>query len=570
MKIFDNSNLAESYSGVTTPLTFSFARLMYQEVYKNFCRMMGTGKKTIEAHAGMFSEMVVCIGGRMYYDLTNWYRLISFLPGYSFNKGFFEEMLGVDRAADFEKESAKSFMARWLFYFPKTLWQAFKIFTSFLFMGVLVKKFNFSFDAIYTRYDAKDISQENERSLKDIFRRLTDTLVVRWRIPIANDFAVMVSTGIVRKLFRAWLPEKNPHAFLRAGNASPLISLDPGLAVMDIAGAIKSDNDFSALFQSNNAPEEILAALQTRYQGHAISEKIFDYIRTYGNRIPGELKLESQCLNEHPEILIQIITNAIQKYQPRSHADIRRTDVKDCDIGLLKRAVLSFFIRWSKQSIRMREETRFKRTLIFGFARRILKELGKRYSARNAIKSGDDVFYLTLEEVLGEVPAGAERLKSAVQKRKNAFALWKTIELPKRIETSLPIADTEKWYLAHRGEQGKTAAALKGTVVSTGGLKSVSDEALVMKEFDPSANFNDKIIIASHTDPGWSLVFPLMKGLVVERGGMLSHAAVAAREFGIPCIVGAEHATSMIRSAETIELNLVSGEITQHGKARFG
>jgi len=560
MKIFDNSNLAESYSGVTTPLTFSFARYVYQEVYKNFCQMMGVSKKVVKANADMFPEMVVYIGGRMYYDLNNWYRLVSFLPGYSFNKGFFEEMLGVNKKADFEKKTSKSFFIRWFFYLPKMLWQALEIFISFIFMGVLVRKFNSNFDSIYEHYNAKDLSLENENSLKDIFRLLTNKLVVHWKVPIANDFAVMVSTGIVRKLFNKWLPEKNSYTFLYVGSTIPLISLDPGLVIMDIVEAIKNNKEFVSLFKSKT-PEEILVILKKQYKEHAISKKVFSYISKYGDRMPGELKLESKCLNEYPEIFIQIIINAIKDTQPFLHKDIQHATIKDDDISFLKRHVLSFFLNWAKKSIRMREETRFKRTLIFGFARKIFIEIGKKYSVRNIIDNGDDIFYLTLEEILENTSTG--RFKKIIQERKKSLNLWKTIELPRRIETTLAINNLEKSYINQKKNTVDSVNLLKGMVVSTGGLKNLKDKAVVMKEFDPSANFNNKIVVTSHTDPGWSLVFPFIKGLVVERGGMLSHAAIVARELNIPCIVGVENATNIINSLETIELDLNSGEITK-------
>lgn len=563
MKIFDNSNLAESYSGVTTPLTFSFARYVYQEVYKNFCRMMGADKKAIAAHADIFPEMVVCIGGRMYYDLANWYRLISFLPGYSFNKGFFEEMLGVNKAASFEKEISKSFFVRWFFYFQKTLWQTLKIFASFLFMGFLVKRFNSNFDSIYGYYNKKDLSQEDEQSLKDVFLRLTNKLVVRWRVPITNDFAVMVSTGIVRKLFKKWLPEKNSYTFLYMGSALPLISFDPGLMIADIAEAIKNNEEFTTLFNAHNTSEDILAILKKKHREHEISKKIFAYIKKYGDRMPGELKLESKCLNEYPEIFIQIITNAVNNNRFLLRKDIRRATVKNCGLGMLKRFTVSFFLDWAKRSIRMREETRFKRTLIFGFARKIFIELGKKYKERNLIHCIDDIFYLTLDEILESSPADPAQFKLIIQKRKTSLAAWKAIELPRRIETALSVNDFERAYMTKREKRNHTSKTLKGVVVSTGGVEHISEEALVMKEFDPSANFNGKIIITSHTDPGWSLVFPFIKGLVVERGGMLSHAAIVARELDIPCIVGVEHATSSIVSTERIELDLKSGEITK-------
>ncbi|HET7525135.1 MAG TPA: PEP/pyruvate-binding domain-containing protein, partial [Burkholderiaceae bacterium] len=93
--LWDNANIIESYSGVTTPLTFSFARHAYEHVYREFCRLARVPQRTIEAHADMFCCMLGLVRGRVYYNLYNWYRLVSVLPGYRLNRRFMEQMMGV-------------------------------------------------------------------------------------------------------------------------------------------------------------------------------------------------------------------------------------------------------------------------------------------------------------------------------------------------------------------------------------------------------------------------------------------------------------------------------------------
>jgi len=329
---------------------------------------------------------------------------------------------------------------------------------------------------------------------------------------------------------------------------------------MKLVEAVKNDKKLFALFNSNKIPKEILAILEKQYKTDETVIRIFDYIKKYGDRMPGELKLESKCLKESPEIFIQIIVNAIKNNLPFLNKNIQRASIDDSDIGVFKRGVLSFFLRWAKKSIQMREETRFKRTLIFGFARKIFIELSKKYSKRNFIDNDDDIFYLTLDEILGKTIVEVEHFKSVIQERKKTLVLWKGLELPRRIETELTIVELEK-SCKQRKKEKIVNKTMKGMIVSIGKEEKLLGEALVMKEFNPAANFNNKIIITTHTDPGWSLVFPFMRGLVVERGGMLSHAAIIARELGIPCIVGVENGTNIVKTGDKIELNLKTGEI---------
>ena len=86
-KIYDNSNIAESYAGVTTPLTFSFARYVYQEVYQYFSRMMGANERLIKVDIYIFEHMIEFIGYRIYYNLNSWYKMLSFFPGHKFSGG---------------------------------------------------------------------------------------------------------------------------------------------------------------------------------------------------------------------------------------------------------------------------------------------------------------------------------------------------------------------------------------------------------------------------------------------------------------------------------------------------
>jgi pyruvate,water dikinase len=560
MKIYDNSNLAESYSGVTTPLTASFAQFIYCGVYKNFCDMMGVSRKIIKKNSNMFTEMVVYIGGRMYYDLTNWYKLVSFLPGYSFNRVFFEDMLGVDKRFFHDKKEDRSFFDRWFIYFPITIWQVIKISFSFLFMGILVNRFCINFDKIYGSYN-KDLSTESLESLKKIFRDVSDVLVVNWKVPIANDFAVMVSTGIVRKLFDKWLPGQDAYKFLYIGSRNPIISLDPGLHIKGIIEDIKKNKNLENLFKTCDE-KEILLRLRSNYSNHRVYVNILKYINDYGNRMPGELKLESKSLDEYPEMFISIVSNAIRDNRIFVNKDISKFSVNDFDIGLLNKFILRFFLGWSRKSISLREETRFKRTLIFGFARKIFLEIGKRLEYEGVIDDATEIFLFNLEEVLGNITDKKLVLKQMISNRKRDLSDWRKINMPKRIETSESINIIESDYKKNfENIQVDKRSPLAGMVVSTGNVVILNGTALVMKEFDPQEKFNDKIVVTSHTDPGWSMVFPLIRGLIVENGGMLSHAAIVAREFNIPCIVGVQNATDILNSGDEIEMNLDDGRI---------
>ncbi|NJO19948.1 MAG: hypothetical protein HC838_07615 [Spirulinaceae cyanobacterium RM2_2_10] len=115
-QLWDNSNIAESYSGVTTPLTFSFARRAYGQVYRQFCRLMGVSPVEIERHRDTFDHTLGFIQGRFYYNLLNWYRMLALLPGFRANRQFMEQMMGVKAGLPEElvtELEQSSWSARW-------------------------------------------------------------------------------------------------------------------------------------------------------------------------------------------------------------------------------------------------------------------------------------------------------------------------------------------------------------------------------------------------------------------------------------------------------------------------
>ena len=94
-RVWDNSNIVESYSGVTSPLTFSFALNVYEAVYRQFCEVVGVPRPLVERHRHVFANMLGLVRGRVYYNLLNWYRTLALLPGYAVNRAFMERMMGV-------------------------------------------------------------------------------------------------------------------------------------------------------------------------------------------------------------------------------------------------------------------------------------------------------------------------------------------------------------------------------------------------------------------------------------------------------------------------------------------
>ena len=197
--LWDNSNIVESYPGVTTPLTFSFIRKVYREVYRQFCLMMGVEPALLEANADAF-EMLGLIRGRVYYNLYNWYKVLMMLPGYSINAGFMEQMMGVKEPLSRRPVIVES--KRWKYRRLAALVTGNLI--NFLRLDAKVKHFQRNFDAAVAPFENNSPAGRSPHELAAIFNDLEKRLLDSWQPPLINDFFAMIFYGILKKLLVKW------------------------------------------------------------------------------------------------------------------------------------------------------------------------------------------------------------------------------------------------------------------------------------------------------------------------------------------------------------------------------
>jgi hypothetical protein len=178
--LWDNSNIVESYSGITTPLTFSFASKVYTIVYQLFCRVMGVREDVIRENEPVFRRMIGLVKGRIYYNLNAWYRLIQLLPGYQFNRGAMETMMGVAEVASDDDAGANQ--SRWVAgleigrLVSRLGWRLFRIEAD-------AAAFQRKFDDALERAKAEKPDQLRADELLDSYERLERELLWAWTPP---------------------------------------------------------------------------------------------------------------------------------------------------------------------------------------------------------------------------------------------------------------------------------------------------------------------------------------------------------------------------------------------------
>lgn len=551
MWVYDNSNLNESYSGVVSPATYSFARRVYRQVYIQFCRLVGVSHRLIAKNDPVFSQMVTSIGGRMYYNLNHWHRMIMLLPGYQLNSQFLEEMMGIDPSfrGQVSLKDAPS-PSPSLLEPLRIMFVIFKMLGVFLLMDWMIGDFLKMFEC-----KSKKISMEIHQAfaqnlpvenIMDKYHTWETDLTRDFRIPIANDFAVMISVGLLRRL-------AGEEAAARLTSGLPGIkSAEPGKQFLAILTAISQNKAVSRSLLKLSAPKAYQNILiDPRMQG--VKKLLDDYIRQYGIRVPGELKLESLSFQTDPVRLVSLIKSHLRRPSPPSVIRPASPDSLSSP-SLLVRLVA----HWAQVSITRREETRFQRAVAFGLVRDILRGLGKKLKEEGRLDRAADIFYLSIED-LDNYPRPSGSYRDLINTRRREEAVFSKLSLPSRIVSPTPEVDLSRFSKV--AVTPEISRSLQGMVACPGAHQHISGETAVMPQFDVSRDVAGKILVTTQTDPGWTIIFPLLKGLVVERGGTLSHASIVSREFGLPCIVGAAGAATVIQDGRRINMDMQTGKI---------
>ena len=582
LAIWDNSNIAESYNGITTPLTFSFARGVYEEVYRQFCRIVGVAEERIVDSSDALRAMLGLVRGRIYYNLTNWYRILALLPGYRLNRSFMEQMMGVKEGLPPELESQitpPDFRAR----------MADGVAVARMVVGLVgaYRRLPKSVVAFHQRLDRAlasggDPSVLRADELIASYRDLERQLLTRWDAPLVNDFFAMIFYGVLRKLVVSWVGDASgtlQNDLVSGGGA--IVSAEPAMRIERMAALVKDDERLIATLCDGDR-SQIAEAVAAHGE---LKRELDSYLDTFGDRCLEELKLETTTLGDDPLLLVRAVGRVARGRRatttmPAPRADIRgdaERRVQDALGGrVLHRSVFGWVLRHARARVRDRENLRFERTRLFGRVRRIFLELGRRYAAVGALDDPRDVFYLTVDEALGWAGAtsAAADLRSLAGVRKAEFERYASMPAPAdRFETRGMVHVGHDFVAPTRaGALGAGTSALspdddarRGTGCYPGVVRGI---ARVVRDPREASLEAGEILVAERTDPGWVMLFPAARGLLVERGSLLSHSAIVARELGLPAVVAIDGLTSWLESGDEVELDGRTGDVRRLRRAR--
>jgi phosphohistidine swiveling domain-containing protein len=577
-QVWDNANIIESYSGVTTPMTFSFIRHAYTVVYHCFSQVMGIPRRTVQANRPVYENMLGLIRGQVYYNLMNWYRLIQQFPGYGMNKRFMESMMGLRERFDPEDSTVSvPPWRKWLVEFPRLVRLVLRMVFQFMTIEGRVSRFQKRFRGLYEKWEAMDFNALTPHELMAVYREMEAKILWNWQAPIINDFYVMIHYGLLRKLCQDWCGDESQSLQndLICGNGD-IESTEPTRMLMRMALHIRRDPALKERFTKQD--HHTLAREIPHDQTCSwLASDMALYLQRYGFRCINELKLESPSLRETPEFVYQILQNYLavdeamldtEAMEAREHA-IRQRAEETVDKALaqrsfawVRRVVFRSVLRNARKGVMNRENMRFARTRIYGVLRELLQAIGRQFVAAGKLDDYHDIFYLTMDEVWDFVKGTAVTtdLKGLVALRRREFDHYESSACP-------PADDHFDTYgMVYTGNSFcafQQANPADGDLTGTGCCPGeVTAAVRIVNSPRDDLDLNGCILVAGRTDPGWVPLYPTVKGILIERGSILSHSAIVAREMGIPAIVGIQGLLSTLSDGQTVTMNGQTGTVT--------
>ena len=424
-----------------------------------------------------------------------------------------------------------------------------------------MRAFHQEIDGLLAPVDLEKMSLED---LIEYYEWLQAKVIPAWDTPLINDLYCMIFHGALRQLCSRWLDDElsEIHNDLIGGEAG-IISLEPIRRMRQLAEIAEADRHLKnalrrGTLDSINCCIDRNVAFKREYRA---------YIEQFGDRCLDELKLESQTLADDPMPMLRTIGQLSGAGESKAGGleKLRDDAERQVDAALgtsnLRRRLFNIVLRLARARIRDRENLRFERTRVYGRVRAVFMETGRRLKSLDVLQSADDIFYLDVQEITSLVrgTGASAELKTVIRARRAEFNGYASGAGPPRTfitcgpaQLASSMQTIECDTVAGDQDMRKGQACSPGIV--RGPVRVVTDPRAAAIE-------SGDILVAERTDPGWVTIFPLVKGVIMERGSLLSHSAIIARELGLPAVVGVEDACRWLQDGDWIELNGATGHI---------
>lgn len=427
-------------------------------------------------------------------------------------------------------------------------------------VAALIKRSHASIAALKQNIQSKSGLDAMDCILEDMQQRRQHTSDLKHLNVI---MAGIHASAWINEKMNDWLGEKNVADTLSLSVPNNVTS-EMGLELLDVADAIRPYPKIIAYLQQVK-DEPFLDELVTFEGGRQVRDAIVAYLDKYGMRCAGEIDITRTRWSEKPSILIPMILSNIKNQEPgasklKFEQGQQEALKKEQDLlarlnalpdGEQKAEETKQMIDLIRNFIGYREYPKYDIVSRYYIYKQALLKESEQLVLAGVIHDQEDIYYLTFEE-LQEVIRTNQLDRTVIDKRKDEYKLYEKLT-PPRVITS----DGEIITGQYKRENVPTGAIV-GLAVSSGVVEGRARVILNVEEADLEEG---DILVTAFTDPSWTPLFLSIKGLVTEVGGLMTHGAVIAREYGLPAVVGVESATKRIEDGQRIRVHGTEGYI---------
>lgn len=559
---WSSTNLNENYPDPISPLLYSVARDSYYHYFKNIAGLLQIHSKTMRELEYDFGNAVGIWANRIYYNMTSIHNILSSSPLKDYFKDAFNQFVGYNTK---DVASGKAFKKKSLL---RLLYRLIGLNRR---LERHVKEIEAKVSSFSKKVDEASSIEENSA----LYYEFLDLRFNEWYHASLADFFSMIHYKLLGKFTKKYYGQESVGVHNVLIQAIPgLISTEPLNDSWDLAQLIDKTKGGRELFLNSDS-SLVLNTITKDSKWIKIKTGIDLYLSRWGFRCSGELMFFKKNYIEEPERFIELL----QSYMKNEAQDPRATiliKAKEREKAVQKFAFKiitkrHILLPWTlidlgqlflvsnlcKQAISSRERVRYKQAEMYYKFKVVVNRIGENAVSKGLLEEVGDIFYLDYKEI-GEFisSSGMFGFKSIIKERKMRFEKESIKEFPQDfttnfgerpdgVEKGISLVEGAKEFSGLAASGGRVRAKVKV-------LESVLEGEKINK---------GDILVTKQTDPGWAMVFPLIGGLIVERGGALSHGAIVAREFGIPAVIGIDGITKLLKDNDEVILDGDLGKI---------
>ena len=545
--VLDNSNIVESYPNITLPLTQSFIKEAYYQVFKGALFRITNSTEVLDKYSVVLRNTITVANGRVYYILNNFYNILKLLP---FEKNIikiWQEMMGIEyKNIIWNKEIKINFSTK-----IKVIRSFFELLKSNSQEMHELEKYFLKIEDYYNKNYTKDL---DNKSLIKLYEELKNMVIKKWYITIINDMYAFIYTYLVKRQLRKEKVEDYEIVSNKLiSKIKNLESMKPLEGIINISKYVKENNILKDL-EKLNTDNEVKKYLCSNTVDKKFKSEFINYIKNYGDRNIEELKLESKTFRTSPIILVKKII----EYSNDNNLDTYLSLNVDKDLDIKISSKLKKYLKNAEDGIRAREKSRLARSKLYGYMRSIVLSISENFVNEKIIENVDDIFYLYYNEIEDVINSKNIDLKSIISSRKNEYKMYEMLPSYTRIIFSSKIFN-KKHENINNDVIMINNDELIGIACSSG---IVQGQVVVINSNNiQDVDVKGKIIVTKMTDPGWIYLIAQAIGLISEKGSLLSHSAIISRELQKPAIVGVKNVTKILKDNDYVRLDADKGVI---------